>query len=53
MSYLYKIILTKLSPYLSELSPPLHRSHCYTGCYKTLRCRTEPFQLVLLFTVNE
>ena len=27
MPYLYKIILTKLPPYLYELIPPLQRSH--------------------------
>ena len=27
MSYLYKIISTKLPPYLYELIPPLQRSH--------------------------
>ena len=40
MSYLYKIISTKLPPYLYELIHPLQRSHRYPGCFKTLRCRT-------------
>ena len=36
------------------LIPPLQRSHCYPGCFETLRCRTELFRnSCLLFTVNE
>ena len=54
MSYLYKIILTKLPPYLYELIPPLQRSHHYPGCFKTLCCRTELFRNSFLpFTVNK
>ena len=45
MSYLYKIISNKSSPYLYELIPPLQRSHRYPGCFKTLRCRTALFRL--------
>ena len=44
LSYLYKIISTKLPPYLYDLIPPLQRSHRYPGCFKTLRCRTELFR---------
>ena len=39
MSYLYKIILIKLPPYLYELIPPLKRSQRYPGCFQTF-CRT-------------
>ena len=54
MSYLYKIISTKSPPYLHELIPPLQRSHRYSGCFKTLCCRTELFRNSFLpFTVNE
>ena len=54
MSYLHKIISTKLPPYLYELIPTLQRSHRYSSCFKTLRCRTELFRNSLLpFTVNE
>ena len=37
MSYLYKIILTKLPPCLYELIPPLQMSHRYPGCFQTFR----------------
>ena len=51
--YLYNIS-TKLPPYFNGIIPPLHRSHRYPGCFKTLRCRTELFRNSLLpFTVNE
>ena len=54
MSYLYKIISTKLSPYLSELIPPLKRSYRYHGCFQTLRCRTTFIQNSFLpFTITE
>ena len=54
MSYLYKIIPAKLPPYLYDLIPPLQRSHCYPGCFKTLRCTTELFRNSFLpFTANE
>ena len=54
MSYLYKIVSTKLPPYLYDLIPPLQRSHRYPGCFKTLRCRTELLRNSFLpFTVNE
>ena len=54
MYYLYKIISTKLPPYLYELIPPFQRSHLYTSCFKRLHCRTELFRsLFLPFTVNE
>ena len=37
-----------------EIIPLLQSSHCYHGCFKTLRCRTELFRNSLLpFTVNE
>ena len=48
MSYLYKIISTKLPPYLYELIPPLQRSHRYPGCFQTFRCRTTFFQNLFL-----
>ena len=36
------------------LIPLLQRSHCYPGCFETLRCRTELFRnSCLSFTVNE
>ena len=54
MSYLDKIMSTKLPPFLYELIPPLQRSHRYPGCFKTLHCRTDPFRNSFLqFTVNE
>ena len=54
MSYLYKIISTKLPPYLYELIPPLQRSHRYSGCFQTFRCRTTFFQNWFLpFTITE
>ena len=54
MSYLYKIISTKLPSYLYELIPPLQRSYRYPGCFKTLHCRTTFFQnSVLVFTITE
>ena len=40
MSYLYKIISTKLPPYFYELIPSLQRSHRYSSCFQTFRCRT-------------
>ena len=43
MSYLYKIISTKLPTYFHELIPPLQRSHQYPGCFQTLHCRTTFF----------
>ena len=54
MPYLYKIILTKSSPYLFEVILSGQRSHCYPGCFKTLHCRTKLFRyLFLSFTVDE
>ena len=54
MPYLYKIISTKLPPYLYELIPPLQRSHRYPGCFQTFRCRTTFFQnLFLPFAITE
>ena len=54
MSYLYKIISTKLPSYLYELIPPLQRSHRYPGCFQTLYCRTTLFRnLFLPFTITE
>ena len=54
MYYLQNIISTKLPPYFYEIIPPLHRSHRYHGCFKTLHCRTELFRNSFLpFTVNE
>ena len=54
MSYLYKIILTKLPPYLYGLMPPLQRSQRYPACFQTLPCRTALFQnLFLSFTNTE
>ena len=44
MSYLYKIISTKLLPYLYELIPPLQRSHRYPSYFQAFRCRTTFFQ---------
>ena len=54
MSYTYKIISTKSPPCLYKLIPRLPRSHRYTGCFKTMHCRTELFRhSILPFTVNE
>ena len=54
MSYLYKIISTKLPPYLYELIPPIQRSHRYPGYFQTLHCRTTLFQnLFLPFAITE
>ena len=54
MSYLSKIISTKLPPYLYELIPPLQRSHRYPSCFQTFRCRTTFFQNSFLpFAITE
>ena len=56
MSYLYKIILTKLLSYLYELFLSHQRPHClkHPGCFKALRCRTKLFCNSLLpFNVHE
>ena len=54
MYYLYNIISTKSAPYFYKIIPPLHRSHRYSGCFKTLCCRTELFRNSFLpFTVND
>lgn len=46
--------LNKSSPYLFELIPSLQRTHCFSGCFKTLHCRTELFRYLFLpFNVNE
>ena len=57
MSYLYKIISTKLPPYLYELISPLQRSHRYPSCFQTFRCRTtfseiRFYHLLLLNRIN-
>ena len=54
MSYLYKIVSTKLLAYLYELIPPLQRSHRCPGCFKRLRRRTELFRNSFLpFNIDE
>ena len=54
MYYLYNNFSTKSPPYFHKIIPPLHSSHPYPGCFKTLRRRTELFRNSLLpFTVNE
>ena len=54
MSYLYKIISTKLPPYLYELIPPLQRSNRYPSCCQTFRCKTTFFQNSFLpFAITE
>ena len=54
ISYFYKIISTKLPPYLYELIPPLQRSHRYPGCFQILGCRTTLSQYLFLpFTITE
>ena len=54
MSYLYKIISTKLPPYLYELIPPLQRSHRHPSCFQTFRCRITFFQnSFLTFAITE
>ena len=45
MSYLYKIISTKLPPYLYELIPPLQRSHRYPSCFQTFQNLFLPFAI--------
>ena len=53
MPYLYKIISTKLPPYLYEFIPHLQRSHQYPGCFQTLLCRTTLYQNSFLpFTIT-
>ena len=50
----FKIISTKLPPYLYELIPPLQRSDCYPDSFQTFRCRTIFFQNSFLpFTITE
>ena len=46
MSFLYKVISTKLPPYLYELAHSLQRPHRYHGCFKALRYKTEFFRIV-------
>ena len=54
MSYLYKIISTKLPPYLYELVPPQQRSHRYPSCFQIFRCRTTFFRNSFLpFAITE
>ena len=54
MSYSYKIISTKLPPYLYELIPPLQSLHRYPGCVQIFRCRTTFSQNSFLpFTITE
>ena len=54
MSYLYKIISTKLPSYLYELILPLQRSQRYPACFQTLNCRTTVFQNSFLpFVITE
>ena len=54
MSYLYKIIFTKLRPYFYELIPPLQRSHRYPSCFQTFRRMTKFFQnSFLAFAITE
>ena len=54
MSYLYKIISTKLPPYLYELIPLLQKSYRYLGRFQTLHCRTTLFQNSFWqFTISE
>ena len=54
MSYLNKIILTKLPSYSYESIPLLQRSYQYHGCFQTLRCRKTLFQKIFLpFTITE
>ena len=40
LSYLYKTISTKLTPYMCEVIPPQERSNRYSDCFQTLGCRT-------------
>ena len=54
MSYLHKIISTKLPLYLDELIPYLQRWHRYPGCFHTFRFMATFFQNSFLpFTLNE
>ena len=47
-------LMMKLPPFLYELISPLQRSHRYTGCFQTLRCRTTFCQNSFLpFTITE
>ena len=54
MTYLYKIISTKLRPYLYELIPPLQMSRRYPSCFQTFRRRTTFFENSFLrFTITK
>ena len=54
MLYLYKIISTKLPPYLYELIPPVQRSHRYPSCFQGFLFRTVFFQNSFLpFAITE
>ena len=54
MSYLYKIISSKLPPYLYEIISLLRKSHRYPSCFQALRYRAVFFQNSFLpFTITE
>ena len=51
---MYKIISTKLRPYLYELIPPLQMSRRYPTCFQTFRRRTTFFENSFLrFTITK
>ena len=57
MSYLYKIISTKLLLYLYELIPPIQRPHRYPVCFKICAARlkfseTRLYHLLLINEIN-
>ena len=54
LCYLYKIVSTKIPPYLYEILLPLQRLQCNPGCFKPLICQTELFQNYFLpYTITE
>ena len=53
MLYLYKIISTKLPPYLCELILSLQSSYRNPGCFQIFRCRTFFQNSFLPFTITE
>ena len=51
---LYKIVSTKMRPFLFEILTPLQRSQRDPSCFKPLRCQTELFQKFFLpFTISQ
>ena len=54
MLYLFKVVWTKLPPYLYEIIPPLQMPNRYPGCFLSFHCRNKLFQnSFLLFIFAE